>query len=226
MNDRQPTLLLTRPKQQSLEFLAACETKVGRRLPVVISPILRIDMHSKPSDLSVYRTLILTSSNGVAACVDALKGRQVVTVGERTKEAAAQAGALATFLGKDADALVANAGKIKGPALHIRGRHTRGLIAQRLRDAGLEVEEQVLYDQVSQPLSQAALALLQSNSEIIAPVFSPRSAKLLSQAPSGANLRVIAMSEAVADAWSGKGEVDVLPLPTARDMVTHVLTYF
>ena len=188
--------------------------------------VLRIDFQTRPIDLSDYETVILTSSNGVTACGEALQGRHVVTVGDKTAEAAAQEGADATALGTDADGLVANADRIKGPALHVRGRYTRGAIVERLGNLGIEVDDLVLYEQVSQPLSQAALALLQGEGQVIAPVFSPRSSKLLSQAPISADVRVIAMSDAVRDAWTGPGKVDVVSAPTSDEMVRQVLSHF
>jgi uroporphyrinogen-III synthase len=226
MDDRQPTLLLTRPEKQSLEFLADCENKLGRRLSVVVSPVFKIDFRRSPPDLSNYETVILTSSNGVAACAEALVGRKVVTVGEKTAAAARRAGAEALVLGQDAEELVANSLKIEGPAVHVRGRHTRGSIAKRLGAAGVKTDELVLYDQLAQPLTQAAVAVLQGDAEVIAPVFSPRSAELLSQAHITASLHVIAMSEAVADAWNGPGSINVVASPTADAMIAQVVSHF
>ncbi|NNE87548.1 MAG: uroporphyrinogen-III synthase [Silicimonas sp.] len=226
MQDKQPTLLLTRPKPQSEEFLATCEEIAGRRLPVVISPIMRIELRKQLPDVRKYATIIFTSANGVAAIPDVLRGRQVVTVGEKTADAATRSGAVVRALGENAEQLVARSIEIQGPALHIRGTHARGDIALRLRKAGIEVDEAVVYDQVSQPLNKAALALLQGEGLVIAPVFSPRSAKLLSGMSMTADARVIAMSADVAEAWAGRGEIEVAPSPTAEAMAQSVVKHF
>ena len=225
MDDAQATLLLTRPKSQSVQFLTECETLAGRRLSVVISPLMRIEHLDTQVDFSKYATLIFTSANGVAAA-DNLRGRRVVTVGSNTAFKAQQAGADAVFFGTDVDALIARSDEIKGPALHCRGVHTRGDLATRLCQSGIETDEAVLYDQVSQPLSQAAVALLESSGKVVAPLFSPRSARLLSTFKIAAQIQIIAMSRAVATAWTSTGDIDVVDPPTSDAMAIGTVRHF
>ena len=226
MHDTQPTLLLTRPKAQSHEFLSVCEDLAGRALPALVSPILQIKNVDALPDLDPYATLIFTSANGVAACADAIGGRHVVTVGAKTCELANQAGADAKSLGEDVDVFLAQAGGFKGPALFCRGTHTRGDLASRLNAQGIKTEEAVVYDQIAQPLGAEALALLQSDARVVAPVFSPRSARLLCDTEISARLTVIAMSSAVADAWTGPGTIETISAPTAINMAKQVIRYF
>lgn len=226
MQDKQPTLLLTRPKPQSFEFLALCETLAGRRLPVVVSPIIAIETRAEHPDLSVFATLIFTSANAVAAVVDDLRGRTVVTVGAKTCEVALQAGANAKCLGEDVNALIANANLIGGPALHCRGAHVRGDLAESLSAKGIRVDEVIVYDQVSQPLNQAAQTLLQGDGCVVAPLFSPRSAQLLSQNAIAADMQIIAMSAAVAEAWTGPGAKEIAAAPTAAEMAKCTTKFF
>ena len=226
MQDTQPTLLLTRPKAQSAEFLSECEKLAGQRLPVVISPIIRIDFVSDLPDLNTHDTLIFTSANGVAACASELRGRRLVTVGAKTCAFATQAGAIATSLGEDVEAFLAQSDQIEGSALHCRGKIARGNLAERLNAIGIQTDEAILYDQVAQPLTPAARSLLQSNASVVAPIFSPRSAQLLSEAAVTSDLRIIAMSAAVADAWSGPGTTDTVSTPTAHEMAMQTIRYF
>jgi uroporphyrinogen-III synthase len=86
------------------------------------------------------------------------------------------------------------------PLLHLRGRHARGDIAGQLGAAGLPVREQIVYDQKSLPLSDAALACLKGPAPVIVPLFSPRSARLFAGAYPGPVAAVAAISHAVADA--------------------------
>ena len=65
MDDAQATLLLTRPRAQSDLFLADCEAALDRRLPVVISPLIEIDPVGDIPDLGHFRTIVLSSGNGV-----------------------------------------------------------------------------------------------------------------------------------------------------------------
>jgi uroporphyrinogen-III synthase len=226
MQDMQPTLLLTRPKVQSAKFLSECETLAGRRLPVVVSPVMRIEQTGANPDLSSYATLIFTSANGVAACEGNLYGRRVVTVGAKTCKMATKAGAIATSLGEDVEAFLARAEEIEGPALFCRGTYARGNLADRLRDKGIQTDESVVYEQTAQPLTQAARTLLQSDDNVIAPLFSPRSAKLLCENAIKARVRVIAMSAAVAEAWTGPGSIDIVSSPTAANMASETVRHF
>lgn len=226
MQDTQPTLLLTRPKVQSAKFLSDCETLAGQRLPVVISPIMRIERTGAIPNFSAYATIIFTSANGVAACEDDLQGRRVVTVGEKTCAMAIKAGASATSLGEDVEAFLERAQDIKAPALFCRGTHARGNLAERLSDKGIRTDESVMYQQTAQPLTKAARTLLQGKGDVIAPLFSPRSAELLCENAIAARVRVIAMSAAVAEAWTGSGPIDIVSSPTAAHMAAETVRHF
>lgn len=221
MNDLQATLLLTRPASQSEAFLAECEALAGRRLPVVVSPLLSIEPVGDIPDLDPYATLIVTSANAVRhlADVQALSGRNVATVGESTAELARQHGAAAQAFGENVETFVERADDIEGPALYCRGVHSRGDLAARVRQAGVEIDEVVIYDQVALSPTKAARSLLAGTSPVVAPVFSPRTARLLSAiGPISADLTIIAMSQAVAAAWVGPGKVLTVSEPTSAAM--------
>jgi uroporphyrinogen-III synthase len=103
----------------------------------------------------------------------------------------------------DAEALIAlvSAEESRGILLHVRGAHARGDVARRLSDAGHPTREVVLYDQVALPLTDAAEDLLQRETPVIVPLFSPRGAAQFVAVHRGvAPLFVGAMSEAVAEA--------------------------
>lgn len=224
MDETPPTLLLTRPKPQSEAFLVACEAMLDRRLSAVISPLLRIEPMGDVPDLTAFDTIIVTSGNGVERLKDHLAGRYVVTVGEKTAALAREHGAEAVALGENIAAFLGNADQIRGGALLCRGVHSRGDIVQSLTDRGIKAEEVILYDQVGQALSAAALQLLSGDAHVIAPVFSPRSAKLLSAYTFTAPLSVLAISDATKDAWEGTGEVRVAVRPDAESMLHLVRT--
>lgn len=229
MTEPEPTLLLTRPESQSKAFLISCEKAAGRRLPAIISPVLSIRHTGELPDLDNYATIIFTSGNGVKSALKtvSLSGRRVATVGQRTAELAQSAGANATSLGDDVEAFLCAVDKLAGPVLLCRGTHTRGNLAERLRQAGLSVDEAVIYDQEALPLSVAARSLLAGDMPVIAPVFSPRTASLLAgygviRAP----ITVIAMSRNVADAWKGPGKIVVADTPTSEAMCELTISYF
>lgn len=229
MPDPEPTLLLTRPDAQSRAFLVQCEALAGRRLPSVISPAMSIEPVGEVPSLDKYASLIFTSGNGIKCVLasDTLAGRLVFTVGEKTADLARNAGAEAMALGEDVDGFLANASRVKGPALFCRGVHSRGNLASRLGESGVRVDEAVIYEQASRPLTQAALQLLSGEAPVVAPLFSPRTARLLSAyGVITAPLTVIAMSAAVADAWSGEGDIIVAPAPNSREMCELTVSQF
>jgi uroporphyrinogen-III synthase len=199
------TLLLTRPRAQSDRFAAMCRPRLPQ-VGIVISPILEIEPIGTPPDLRGYRGLILTSENALTALSQPVPADLVAyCVGDRTAEAARQAGLTAHSVGGSAEDLYAALAGAEGPLLHLHGVHARGELASRLTEAGTPTEEAVVYDQLPRPLSGPAKALLSGTSPVLLPLFSPRSARLLSDAAKNAvaPLFLAAMSEAVAAAWAG-----------------------
>lgn len=197
-----PVILLTRPADASHQMRDRLADRVGLRAEWVISPLMVIVPHGRLPDLPDDATLIFTSQNGVEAFVAAQGRRDLLcfTVGDITARAAQKAGLVPISAGGDADALVARilAEAKPGPYLHLRGKHARGDVAQRLRAAGYDAADVVLYEQREQPLSVQARAVLQGDAPVILPLFSPRSAALLGAGPFAAPLYVVAFSPAVA----------------------------
>ncbi len=135
---------------------------------------------------SHHRALIFTSQTGVEAYarLPERKAQTAYCVGQRTADRALEAGLRAISADGDADALVAmilSAGEA-GPLLHLRGRDSRGDVAERLTAAGCPTEAVILYAQEVQPLSDAAMQMLKGPGPVIAPLFSPRTAAILAAA--------------------------------------------
>ncbi|MCV6594241.1 MAG: uroporphyrinogen-III synthase [Silicimonas sp.] len=220
-----PVLLLTRPRAQSEAFLARCEARLGREIEHVITPVMRIEALGVPRDLSA-ETLVLTSSNGVRMLGNRLRGRRVATVGEATAELAGRQGADAICLGATAEDLLTRSDELAPPVLVCRGRHARRDLAADLVARGIEARALTIYDQVETPLTLAGQSLLQGNRPILAPLFSPRSAALLSRAAIAAPITCLALSPAVAAAWTGPGAVKTAETPNAEalcDLVTALI---
>lgn len=204
---RPACLLLTRPKPSAERFAKAARD-AGWRGDILIAPLIKIVLHPHAIALGGDDTLILTSQHAVAALVAATTGRDwpVWCVGPGTAQAASAAGfSRVQQSGGDANALLADlrAARPQGPLVHLRGRHAIMDLAGALQNAGFAARENVVYDQEARALSDAALDLLaQSDANIIAPVFSPRSAQLLcdalERAPCAAKLSIVAISDAAA----------------------------
>lgn len=223
MTDPRPVLVLTRPEPQSRAFLADCEAHHGRPLHAVVSPALQIKPVPYDVDLDRFQTLIVTSQNALDHVDKSLVGRQVATVGKRTAERAAELGANSVCLGETVETFLENAESLKGPALHLRGVHSRGALADRLNQLGVLADECVVYDQLAKPLSEGAKSAL-ANGMGVVPVFSPRTATLVSRYPVHPETQVLAISQATSEAWTAAGRLTVADQPNhaaMRDLVVQ-----
>lgn len=228
MPDPAPTILLTRPRAQSLRF---AEGLTGAKL--VISPVLEIVHLPFATDVRTYDGLIFTSENGIraAAANSDLKGLTGYAVGERTADVGAEFGMTLRAAAGSADDLVASilADRPIGPLLHLHGAHSRGDVARRLKSAEIETDSVVVYDQKACPLSAEALAILDETGVVIVPLFSPRTAALLGQMCQGARagLVLIGISATALQAWTGPKPLRqaVARAPTADAMRQEILRH-
>jgi uroporphyrinogen-III synthase len=155
-------------------------------------------------DLTDVSALIFTSEVGVRCFTDLSQRRDLPAwcVGDRTTDAARQAGLDAMSAQGTADDLVALIGahRPKGTLLHLHGAHTRGDVVARLQAAGHSARGAVLYDQIEAPAPPSLGDVLTGDAPVIVPLFSPRSAALFARA-AGALTRddvvAIALSAAV-----------------------------
>lgn len=197
--DAVPRLLLTRPEADSRRFAALLP---GYR--ALISPILRIDPVPHDSErLRMAEGLVFTSAHAVPAAGPG-RGRLALCVGGRTAEIARVAGFDIREGDGFAEGLLPLIAEASGPLIHPHGRH----LARKL-----PVEGMVVYDQIAIPLNADAQALLAEDQPVILPLFSPRSAALLSAATRGAAapLWVVAISPAAMACWQA---------PAARQIVS------
>lgn len=218
MLDEEPTLLLTRPEPQSREFLAYCEERAGRRFSAVVSPIIEIVPVAYTIEPADAQTLIFTSSHAVRQVASSLPGQRVVTVGEATAALARSFGADAKALGKNVEEFLASADEIEYPATYVRGVHVSHDLSALLSSEGLVMRELVVYDQVERPLSTAGRNLLSGVSKVLAPVFSARSAEILSKQQITAPTTILALSDAVKSAWKGEEATLIAHEPTRSGM--------
>ena len=197
------TLLLTRPRAASERFSATLPRSVLSRVTTVNSPLIRIVKTADDIDFGDARGLIFSSSNGVAIASALSPSRDLpcFCVGEATAKAARQAGWQADCVGATSDALVSalSQNRPETPLLHIRGTHSRGHIVARLTAQQCPVRAQVVYEQCLVPLTEQAEQALASPGAVIAPLFSPRTARQFANQHKGqAPLYLAALSKAVA----------------------------
>ncbi|MDV7141074.1 uroporphyrinogen-III synthase [Tropicimonas sp. TH_r6] len=234
MNLRATSLLLTRPERAALRFQSECEARLGRFAHVVVSPLMKIvplPFEDPPGSNDIP---IFTSENGVAVLAerDFVPDHPVWCVGARTALRAQDAGFLVAGVEKDAENLVNRllSSHPAGALVHVAGRHRRGDIVGRLCAAGHDARVVEVYDQAARPLSGPASRLLQSDETIVAPLFSPRSARLLAQEAGErrAVVHAICISEATRAAWSARdGEICLTaPSPDAEGILQTMVRLF
>jgi uroporphyrinogen-III synthase len=203
-----PTIIVTRPDLQAREFSGQIRERFHDSVEVIVSPILEIMNLPLSVEPEAYQTFIFTSANGVRAFAasPALAGRTAYCVGKRTGAEARKVG-FNVVIGKgDADDLADMILREtpKAPWLHVSGEHTRGNLADRLRTHSHPTDHVIVYRQEERPLSDEALAAINAR-RVLLPVFSPRTATLLSEMlPDGApEPDVAAISSAAAGCWHG-----------------------
>lgn len=197
-------LLMTRPHTAARRFLAMLPAALISELDVILSPLISIQTLEQEIKLNINEAVIFTSANGVLAAAETLSGVEnpAFCLGERTTQKATEAGWNAKFCGKTADDLVASLMRRRpsNGLLHLRGQYSRGNIADRLTVAGLSCREQVIYDQPLRPLTNEALSALAVSSNVVVPLFSPRTARQFADlCPNSAPVHLIAMSKAISE---------------------------
>ncbi|MEJ6392956.1 uroporphyrinogen-III synthase [Gymnodinialimonas sp. 2305UL16-5] len=211
-----PTLLLTRPRAGSERFAASLTG-----FDVVIAPLMEIVGTGAAIDLTDVRGMVLTSQNALPFLPDCTP--PAYCVGPTTTAAALAHGLKAQQVGMDADTLVAMLTQMapETPLLHPHGVHSRGHVATRLTEAGIATWEVAIYDQRPLPPDDTFAKALGAK-DLILPVFSPRSAKLLAGAiPSlPKDARVVAISAAAAaelpPSWAE--QIRIADAPNGRAM--------
>ncbi|MBL4768490.1 MAG: uroporphyrinogen-III synthase [Rhodobacteraceae bacterium] len=175
------TLLMTRPNAASVRFVGQLPDTVRAHLNVCYAPLIRIAPLVDQITLGNTSALIFTSANAVELASALVSDRTlpVFCVGTATTQAAKNAGWTAQFAGTTANALIKMLTTLRpvGPMLHLCGVHTRGDIPKRLTTAGIKTTSLAIYDQITEPLTDQANAVLKGMFPVIVPLFSPRTAR-------------------------------------------------
>ncbi|PPB82439.1 uroporphyrinogen-III synthase [Albidovulum inexpectatum] len=206
MGTFRPTLLLTRPRPQSVRFARDFRETFGRDWPVVISPLIEI-VHLPATVPGDVGGVLFTSQHAVAALSGSRlpAGLPAWCVGPRTA-AAARASGFDVQAGAPGDAaglvrILQDVG-VRGPLLYPRGRHVARDLEQALAPLGIPVLPAIVYNQRPLPATQEALDLVGGPDPVLLPLFSPRSARLAVRefAQARAPIHAVAISEAARQA--------------------------
>lgn len=192
-----PSLLITRPSPDDVEFARDARHVLGADVPVVRAPLIEIEPLAIP-DPGDAQSLILTSKHALFA---APLGLPLWVVGPKL-------GALARAAGHDLRHVAPDAAHLlehfehappPAPALHLHGDHMACDVAAALRTKGHAALDHAVYHQHQRPLTSEARTLLEGEAAVILPLFSPRTCHIFFQdAAARAPLVVLALSNAVA----------------------------
>lgn len=225
-----PVLILTRPAAQAQAFADQIAARWAGSVRIILSPLMQIVPLQIDQDLAGAGGVIFTSAHGVAAAehTNLCKGLPAWCVGEKTAQLAAAAGFDAIAGPGDAARLVEkiSARRPAGPLVHLRGRHTRGAVADKLAQIGISCADVVAYDQHALPLTEPAFDALHGLLPVILPLFSPRTAAMLSeQGPFSAPVQLVVISTAVQGAATAirAKSVSVAATPDAEAMIVATL---
>lgn len=197
------TLLMTRPYAASVRFVGQLPDTVQAQVNVCISPLIRIAPLVDRIPLGNAAALIFTSANAVEIAGSVIPDRSLPAycVGAATTRSAQKAGWKAQFCGETAEKLIETlTGSCPaGPMLHLCGVHTRNAISERLSSVEIKTSSIAIYDQITEVFTKQAVDALNGSIPIIAPLFSPRTARqFANQVPKTAPLWLAALSGEVA----------------------------
>lgn len=216
---------MTRPRAASERFVAQLPTRTLSRVTPIYSPLLDIRPLSVQVDVNDTNGLIFTSANAVnaAASLGVPRDLPVYCVGDTTTGTAKGAGWMAQMVGNTAEELVASLLRLRpeSPLLHLRGEHSRGNVAEKLTESGLTTREQMVYRQLLLPFSDEAQRVIAGDAPVIAPIFSPRTARQFADVWTGlAPLWLAAISDTTAEPLKNLGyrRLRIAKEPTPRKM--------
>jgi uroporphyrinogen-III synthase len=231
LQSRALPVLITRPEPQAARFSKAVLARYGTLVEPIACPLLTPVFLPVENHSGHYGALILTSETGAIAAGRMAEGgallpRLAFCVGNRTAKVAQDLGFDTHSAAADAEALVnlILEHQQAGPFLHLHGRETRGDIVGRLRAEGLLAVGLEVYVQEPRGLTDEVRVLLAQQGEIVAPLFSPRTAMLFAKALEDtavfARITCIALSLAVAQEVNlKKFEVRIAMQPTQESLL-------
>lgn len=198
-------VLVTRPLPEGERFAALLVDRFGQSVHPIVSPLIAPRYLTVEIPAYDYAAVVFTSAHAVEGAKRLQVQLPVLAwcVGGKTADAASAAGFLARSADKDAEALAKAISKDppNGRILYLRGVDTHGNLPEMLENFGMHVDVQIVYAQDPVDLSPAAKAALLTPSDVIIPLFSPRTARLFLRAQppeTTAILHFVAMSAAVA----------------------------
>lgn len=175
-------VLITRPQPQADRLAEAVRPVVPDAVAVVVSPLMRMERLAFTLPKRPYGAVVLTSEAGavIAATMRADLPDLAHCVGERTAEAAQDAGFSVGEVAPTADLLLQRLMVIAHPGrmIYLHGRDVSVRIDQVLTKAGIGADAVAVYAQTRGHLTDEAMGLILTKKAVLVPFYSRRSAEL------------------------------------------------
>lgn len=204
------TILITRPPAQGARLAYELKERFADKIEILLAPIMAPAFLEPDMPKGVFNSLILTSEAGAisafimkTACPERLPNF-AFCVGERTADVVKENGFEAIFSKGNSDDLIhlICSHKNQAPFLYLRGQESQGDICARLLERNISCTQVITYAQKARSFDAEVEYVLRQSGNVIAPLYSPRSAHLfferLEEIKPQASLRFIALSENVA----------------------------
>jgi uroporphyrinogen-III synthase len=225
-------VVVTRPQADGERTAAALEA-LGHE--VLVAPLMRIEPVA--ANLSgTWSAIVITSANALQATPAADKTLPIFAVGDRSANAARQAGfaEVSSANGdiKDLARLVAaSAVRATGPLLYLAGEDRAGDLVAQLAAHSIDAEMKVVYRTVAQPFPPVLVAALESGDVDAVLHFSRRSAELFVEGvrASGVtgpaeDVRHLCLSSQVAEPLAGATRIAVAARPEEAALIALLRT--
>lgn len=215
-----PTLLLTRSEKNARRVLNALAPRLGT-VPHVIAPLFHIV--DVPAHTPTETEVILTSPEGARRAVQMGVTGRAWCVGDSTAAVAKDGGFDLQVAQGDGASLLAMITQNPPilPMVHICGRHQSVDFVAGLAPRGIACRAVVTYDQVAQPLSDAARNILKGEGAVVLPLFSPRTNRILQSENVAINAQVTYVAISAA-AGRGLENVRIAAQPSFDAMIDTI----
>lgn len=199
------TVLISRPKKDA-EVLRRAILSRYSSTQIVLAPAIVIASVAYKAQSEICDAIILTSKHAVQAAVDIGPDTLILCVGDTTADAARKSGLNAVSAGGTSKDLIALVKKLNlSKVLYLRGLHVHADISFELISAGIETKSVVVYEQTACIFPSEIAHKIAKATDLLVPVYSTRSANIVSKNLEGFDgaIILVAISKAAAEGWSG-----------------------
>jgi uroporphyrinogen-III synthase len=199
------TVLISRPMEDAIALKRAI-LSMKPSTQIVLAPALAIVPVAYDLQTDVFDAIILTSKHAALAAARITSMAPALCVGDTTAQMARSLGLRAVSAAGNAKDLIelVHANGVSR-VLYLRGAHVQTDIGFELSLAGIETKSVIVYRQDPCDFSQEVQQSLLTATDLLVPVYSARSARIVSSNLRGfaGKVTLVAISETAANGWIG-----------------------